>query len=479
MNPRIFKIFVMSVLLLIGSRQSIHAQAIQEKNFTGTWQGTLSVGNISLRLVFHFTAKPQGGYKATLDSPDQGAFGIPTDTVIVQDSKIQVVMKAIAGAFKGTRPVGSDSIVGTWSQAGRDFPLVLKWSEKESEKPKRPQEPKKPYPYKEEEVTFANAKAGILLAGTLTTPHQGGPFPAMVLISGSGPQDRDETVFGHKPFLVLADYLTRAGIAVLRYDDRGVGKSTGNFDSATTRDFAEDVKAGITFLKTRKDIRANCIGLIGHSEGAIIAPLVASESKDVALIVLLAGTGVPGEELISRQAELILSSMGVSQEDIKKNLELQRKIFAVVKSEKDTAVAGELLKSLVKASLDSATLSSAEATESAVQAQIKQINTPWFRYFLTYDPRPTLRKVRCPVLAIGGEKDLQVDPKQNLPEIESALRQGGNKDFTVKELPGLNHLFQTASTGAPIEYGKIEETLSPIALKLIADWILEKVRLFN
>jgi len=273
--------------------------------------------------------------------------------------------------------------------------------------------------------------------------------------------------------------LTRAGIAVLRYDDRGVGKSTGNFDSATTRDFAEDVKAGITFLKTRKDIRANCIGLIGHSEGAIIAPLVASESKDVALIVLLAGTGVPGEELISRQAELILSSMGVSQEDIKKNLELQRKIFAVVKSEKDTAVAGELLKSLVKASLDSATLSSAEATESAVQAQIKQINTPWFRYFLTYDPRPTLRKVRCPVLAIGGEKDLQVDPKQNLPEIESALRQGGNKDFTVKELPGLNHLFQTASTGAPIEYGKIEETLSPIALKLIADWILEKVRLFN
>lgn len=476
MHRPIFKILMMGVLFLIGPRQSMKVEAIQEQSFVGTWQGNLFVGNMSLRLVFHFTLQPQGGYKATMDSPDQGAFGIPTDTVIVQDGTIQVIMKAIAGEFNGTRPVASDSIVGTWTQVGREFPLVLKLVKGGEEKPRRPQEPQKPYPYKEEEVTFENPNAGVTLSGTLTLPFEGGPFPAVILISGSGPQDRDESVFGHKPFLVLADYLTRAGIAVLRYDDRGVGKSTGDFESATTRDFAEDAKSAIAFLKTRKDIRPNKIGLLGHSEGGIIAPLVASESQDVAFIVLMAGTGVPGEEIIHKQAELISRAMGATEEEIKKSEEQRKKLFAVLKTEKDPTVGAAMLRTLIEASLDSATRSNPQTTEAVVNAQVKELNSPWFRYFLTYDPRPALKKVRCPVLAIGGEKDLQVWPKQNLPEIESALRAGGNKDFTVKEIPGVNHIFQTASTGVPMEYGKIEETISPTVLKLIADWILEKTR---
>ncbi len=478
MNQNHFKGLISVILLMLCSLQVVNGQQNQTQQgqrLASAWQGTLTVGSTSLRMVFHFTDQPQGGYKATFDSPDQGAFGIPTDTVIVQDT-IQVLMKAIAGGFKGTRVAGADSIVGTWGQGGREFPLVLRLSRVEPEKPKRPQEPKAPYPYKEEEVTFTNTNAGVTLAGTLTTPLQGGPFAAAVLISGSGPQDRDEPVFGHKPFLVLADYLTRAGIAVLRYDDRGVGKSTGNFGSGTTRDFADDAKAAVAFLKTRKDVRAKNIGIIGHSEGGVIAPLIASESKDVSFIVMMAGTGVPGEEIIQKQTELITGAMGASKEDIRKSTELQKKLFAVVKAEKDSATADALLRPLVLASLDSATSSNPQTVEAAVNGQTRRINTPWFRYFLTYDPRPALKKVRCPVLAIGGEKDLQVWPKQNLPEIESALRFGKNKFFTVKELPGLNHIFQTASTGVPTEYAKIEETISPTALKVIGDWILEKSR---
>lgn len=476
MNRSIFKIGMICVLFMLGFWQSGKGQIIHEQNLAGTWEGSLSLGNVLLRLVFHFTLQSQGGYKATLDSPDQGAFGIPTDTVIVQDNLILVEMKAIAGQFKGTREAFSDSIVGTWIQAGREFPLVLKFVKSKPEKPKRFQEPEKPYPYKEEEVTFENANAGVTLSGSLTLPFQGGPFPAVVLISGSGPQDRDETVFGHKPFLVLADYLTRAGIAVLRYDDRGVGKSTGNFNSATTLDFVEDAKSAFAFLKMRKDILSNKIGLIGHSEGGLIAPLVASELKDVAFVVLMAGTGVPGEEIIHKQAALISRVMGATEQEIQKEEEQRKKVFAIIKAEKDTTVAVAILRTLIEASLDSVTRRDPKTLESVVNTQVKQINSPWFRYFLTYDPRLALKKIRCPVLALGGEKDLQVCPKQNLPEIEFALRAGGNKDFTVKELSGLNHLFQTASTGVPFEYGKIEETISPTVLKLIADWILKKTR---
>jgi fermentation-respiration switch protein FrsA (DUF1100 family) len=473
------KLLLLTSILFVAAKEYSTAQENQkapEQLLTGSWQGTLSVPGASLRVVFNFTPKAEGGYTATLDSPDQGAFGIAADSVTVQDTLIRVSIRSIGGELTGVRLARADSISGTWSQGGMRLPLVLKYSSKEAEKPKRPQEPKKPYPYKEEEVTFTNPEARITLAGTLTLPPSGGPFPAVVLITGSGPQDRDEMVFGHRPFLVLSDYLTRQGIAVLRYDDRGVGKSTGNFGTATSTDFASDANAAVAYLKTRKEVRTDKIGLIGHSEGGIIAPMVAAESNDVAFIVMMAGTGVPGDQVILEQAALIAKAMEKTEKEVQEARELNRKIYGVVESMRDSATVASELRTLLLSAADTSARKDTQATEAAINAQIRQITSPWFRYFLTYDPRPALRRVRCPVLAINGEKDLQVSPKQNLPEIEAALREGGNKDFTVRELPGLNHLFQTAKKGTPDEYAKIEETISPTALKLIGDWILERSR---
>jgi pimeloyl-ACP methyl ester carboxylesterase len=313
----------------------------------------------------------------------------------------------------------------------------------------------------------------------LTLPSDKGVFPAVLLISGSGPQDRNETIYNHHPFLVLADYLTRQGIAVLRVDDRGVGESTGDFSQATSEDFASDVLAGVEYLKTCKEIDPKKIGLIGHSEGGLIAPMVAVKSPDVAFIVLMAGTGLTGEEISYLQGALIAKAMDASEEDIAKNRRFNEKIFSVIKEEKDKKMAEERLHQMFMEYWEK--MSEEEKNiigdigdpEEYLEAQLQNLLSPWLKFFLTYDPKPTLSKLKCPVLAINGEKDLQVPPKENLSAIEEALVAGGNKNFIVKELPGLNHLFQTAQTGVPSEYAKIEETISPIALKIITDWILE------
>jgi pimeloyl-ACP methyl ester carboxylesterase len=471
---------MLTALLLQGAvsdyQVSFANPQLKGRSLVGSWQGVISGPWGSLRVVFNIKENAEHGYSATLDSPDQGAFGIAADSVIVRDTLIRIPIKSIAGAFDGIHPAGADSMTGTWSQGGGRFSLVLKYSLKEAEPPKRPQEPKNPYPYKDEEITFRNADAGITLAGTFTYPISGGPFPAVILISGSGPQDRDETVFAHRPFLVLSDYLTRRGIAVLRFDDRGIGKSTGQFRRATSVDFAADVKAACAYLKTRKEVLADRIGLIGHSEGAIIAPMIAADMGTVAFIVMMAGTGVPGENIIHEQASLIELAMGQTQEEVKRAEDIRRKIFALVESGRDSAAIAPELRELLLLSADTTARKDTLSTNAAINAQIAQFTSPWLRYFLTYDPRPTLKKVRCPVLAIAGEKDLQVPPKQNLPEIEAALHAGGNSDITVRELPGLNHLFQSATKGTPDEYGKIEETISPTALKMIGDWILEKCK---
>jgi pimeloyl-ACP methyl ester carboxylesterase len=479
MHQSYFKMLLRGFVFLVVISNLVMAQESRkapERVLTGSWQGTLLVPGTSLKVVFNFKERAEGGYTATLDSPDQGAFGIPADSVTVEDTLIHVFIWSIAGIFNGSHFAAADSITGTWSQGGMQFPLVLKYSGKETERPKRPQEPKKPYPYKDEEVSFSNPEAGITLAGTLTVPPSDGPFPAVVLITGSGPQDRDEALLGHKPFLVLSDYLTRQGIAVLRYDDRGIGKSTGKFGGATSVDFASDARAAVAYLKSRKEVQAEKIGLIGHSEGGIIAPMVAAESNDVAFIVMMAGTGVPGDELILKQAELITGAMGKSEKEVQQQQDLNRKIYDLVESGKDSATVAAELRTLLLSAADSTARKDTQVTNATINAQIAQVTSPWFKYFLAYDPRPTLKKVRCPVLVINGEKDLQVPPKQNLPEIEAALREGENSDFTIREIPGLNHLFQSATKGTPDEYGKIEETISPTALKLMGDWILEKCR---
>ncbi len=444
------------------------------KDITGIWQGKLNIQGFKLRIVFHIK-KDKEKLIATMDSPDQGAKGIKIDKVIYQENKIELIISSINGKYEGI--IKSDKISGKWSQNGMTFPLNLKKSKKAFQV-KRPQEPKKPYPYSEEEVVIYNKKAKVKLSGTLTIPEGKGPFPAVILITGSGPQDRNETIFGHKPFLVISDFLTRRGIAVLRTDDRGVGKSTGNLRNSTTLELAEDVLYEIDFLKTHKKIDKNKIGLIGHSEGGIIAPIVATKTKDVAFIVLMAGTGLTGEKILYLQSRLISKAEGVDEKRIEDNLKLQKKLFNIIKNEKSYTLTKTKLRKILNeefSKLSDKEKKQIKNKDKYINKEINQLTSPWFRFFLTYDPYQTLIKVKCPVLAINGEKDLQVPPDINLKKIKHALTKAGNKDFLIKKLKGLNHLFQTAKTGALSEYPKIEETISPIALNLIYSWIRKHI----
>jgi pimeloyl-ACP methyl ester carboxylesterase len=308
----------------------------------------------------------------------------------------------------------------------------------------------------------------------LTIPDTAGPFTAVILVTGSGPQNRNEELLGHKPFLVLADYLTRNGIAVLRYDDRGIGESTGDFRKATSMDFADDAIAAVEYLKTKNEI--NVIGVAGHSEGGIIAPMAAVKSDDVGFIVLMAGTGIRGDSILMLQTELIMRASGTEEKLIKRDLNFFRKGYNELLSDTDDEQLKQALTAIINEAYES--LSEAEKLEAGnkemmVESQLGMLLSPWFRYFVKYDPYPTLTKVKCPVLAINGEKDLQVPPKENLNAIEWALIEGGNKNYEIVEMPGLNHLFQHSENGSPNEYGKIEETFSTDAMKVISDWILK------
>ncbi len=431
----------------------------------GAWMGAIDTGAIKLRCVFHITNTAEG-LTATMDSPDQGASGIPVTTVTRNGPSIKMQLNGIGGTFDGKIRVDLTTIDGTWQQSGASFPLVLKRVKDATQlERRRPQNPVKPYPYREEEVSYDNKAQGVTLAATLTIPPGKGPFPAVLLIVGSGPHDRDESLLGHKPFLVLSDYLTRRGIVVLRADKRGVGKSTGSLATAITADFATDAEAGVAYLKTRSEVDRHKIGLVGHSEGGEIAPMVAARNPDVAFIVLMAGPGVPGNELLPQQELLVWEASGMSHDAAEKKVNNNRAMFTLIEREKDDAVLEKELR---------AQLAADGVPEAQVGAAVKQLTSPWFRYFLSYDPATALRKVECPVLALNGEKDLQVPPKQNLPAIRAALEAGGNKHFEVDEMPGLNHLFQTAQTGAPSEYAEIEETMSPVVMEKIASWILQQ-----
>ncbi len=441
----------------------------------GSWEGVLDVGAAKLRLVLKISKEKDGSFAATVDSLDQNAMDLPVSSLTLDGEALRFEMKMIGGLYEGTLNKDRSEVSGTWRQGDQSWPLKFKRVEKKPETPVRPQEPKKPYPYDEEEVSYENKAGGVKLAGTLTLPRAKGPFPAVVLITGSGPQDRNEALLGHKPFLVLADHLTRKGIAVLRVDDRGVGGSTGSISTSTSEDFAGDVLTGIEFLKARKEINSKQIGLIGHSEGGLIAPMVAARSTDVAFIVLMAGPGLRGEEILYLQGALIAKASGAPDEAIAKNRATQQAIFAVLKEEKDNAAAEKRIRenfSKITAEMTDAQ-KKASGIEAALDAQLKMVLTPWFRYFLTYDPKPALMKVRCPVLAINGERDLQVPPDEDLKAIEQTLAAAKNQDYKVVKLQGLNHLFQTSKTGSLSEYAEIQETMSPTALDVMSDWILK------
>ena len=356
------------------------------------------------------------------------------------------------------------------------LPLHLQNGVAAAEPPARPQEPKPPFPYSSEEVHYETN--GVKLAGTLTLPAGNGPFPAVLLLTGSGAQNRDEEVFGHKPFLVIADHLTRAGIAVLRMDDRGIGGSTGSVSNSTTADFADDALAGVRFLKSHPHIAPGRIGLLGHSEGGIIAPLAASRSRDVAFVILLAGTGLPGAEVLLDQGTRIARAEGAPEGRIQTQTADQRKVFELIRTEKDPVALRAKLQDVARAQVarlpEAERRSLGDNPEAFVDKQVEVALTPWFRFFLAYDPRPALAHLRIPVLALNGERDLQVSADLNLPEIGKALKAAKDPDVTLRRLPNLNHLFQHATTGDISEYAKSAETISPEVLDIVTKWILER-----
>lgn len=452
------------ILFIILTGLSINAQDI-----SGKWSGILKVQGIQLRLVFNIT-KTDKGYSSTMDSPDQGAKGIPVTSTNYDDSTLRLEVVNAGVQYEGTLNK-ENAFVGTFKQGGFSLPLVLTQNEIEKEKIVRPQEPTKPYPYYSEEVKFKNTKDKIELAGTLTLPEKDGKYPAVILISGSGPQNRNEELLGHKPFLVLSDYLTKKGIAVLRFDDRGTAKSTGDFKSATTFDFATDVEYAIKYLQSRKEINKNKIGLIGHSEGGVIAPIVASKNKEIDFIVLMAGSALRGDKLLLLQKSKIETKMGINKLAVYKSQQIFKGAYDIVLNTK-------LKKEALSDSLSDYFISKfgKALAENQKNALINQLTSIWMVNFIRLDPKVYLEKVSCPVLAINGSKDLQVPSIENLKIIENIFSKKTQVKATIKELENLNHLFQECDTGLPGEYGEIEQTISPTALEEISNWILLQIK---
>ncbi|MBZ5612090.1 MAG: alpha/beta fold hydrolase [Acidobacteriia bacterium] len=448
----------------------------QPAGVEGTWQGTLDTGTAKLRLGLHVT-KNAGGYTSRLDSIDQGVMGVPVASTTFSGNTLHFELPASGVKFEGTLSADGQEIAGTFTQ-GAPLPLSFKRVEK-VDTVSRPQNPKPPFPYESLDVSYENKTGGVKLAGTLTVPRGGGPFPAAIMITGSGPQDRDETIVEHKPFLVIADYLARRGIAVLRVDDRGVGRSTGNSYRATIGDMAGDVLAGVEFLKARKEIDGRHIGVIGHSEGGLIAPLAASRSDDVAFVVMLAGPGVTLEQVLYKQGELIRRAAGADDEAVALGRSVQEMMIGVLKSEPDEKAATEKIHAgwaKIKAGASEAERQQLDAADVTLNAQIRAFNAPEVRSMLSYDPAEALRKLKVPVLALNGSRDLQVPPQQNLPPIVAALSEGGDPDFAAVELPGLNHLFQKCNQCTVAEYASIQETFSPAALEVLGDWVVRHTR---
>lgn len=463
-----------TILLFLTIALSAHLIA---QNIDGAWSGTLDVQGVKLHLVLNISTNADKRLSATLDSPDQGAKGIPISSVSFENSVLKFAVSSAKIEYEGT--FSSDSIFkGMFSQNGNNLPLNFSRSAQAVKKIIHSQEPVKPFSYYSEDVTFENLDAKISLAGTLTLPKKEGKFPVVILIAGSGPNNRDENILGHKPFLVLSDFLTKSNIGVLRCDKRGIAQSKGNYSTATTADFASDVKAAINYLKSRKEIDTQKIGLIGHSEGGIIAPMVAANNEDVTFIILLAGTGISGDALLLLQSETIQRASNVDESTIKKVVAFNKGAYAIVSKENNTVVLNEKLNAyfIEKLKLDATLKPESLSDSDFIKLNVASLSSPWMQYFLNYNPETILKDVKCPVLALNGSKDTQVPASVNLAAIKTGLARGNNKNVAIKELQNLNHLFQECTTGAPSEYSEIEQTFSPIALTEILNFIKIQIK---
>ena len=438
------------------------------QNLEGSWKGIIEIQGTKLNLVFNFK-EAGGNWSATMDSPDQGGFGIPMDEVTINQNKVLVKSKALQLTYEGT--ITKDCIEGIFQQSFLQVPLNLKSDT--SEASQRPQEPQPPFPYQIENISFPSLDKSITLSGTLTLPDDLKKHPAVVLIAGSGPANRDEEIFGHKPFAVIADYLTRQGLAVLRYDKRGIGESTGSLREATTLNLAEDVEASIQFLRNHPNIQSNNIGLIGHSEGGIIAPMVASRDQAISFIVLLAAPGMTGKQILKKQNEESIQRSPITNDQKTKALNVAVQYLDYLAQTSSEGTSTEALHNTLD-SIISINLAEDIFPQVSREEMIKSTNNNWIIYFLNLDPSEYLKKVHCPILALNGTKDIQVEANSNLKIIESSVK---NKELlTVKKYLNLNHLFQKAETGAINEYAQIQETFSEDVLKDILTWISRYIK---
>lgn len=437
MKTDIIKIFLTAIAYM-----TMTVCAWAQSGLEGAWHGELSVPGGSLMLVFHLDP-----VECTIDSPDQGAYGIPAELKTLNASKAHVEVPSLGASFEGNLMFGL--LVGKFKQSGLEFPMSLKRGDIER---KRPQTPAGPYPYASEEVTFTNPEDGAVLSGTLTYPSDYGcETPVVLLVSGSGLQNRDEEIYSHKPFLVIADHLARNGIASLRYDDRSFGKSTGNAVGATTETFKKDALAGLEFLRSLD--KFSKIGLAGHSEGGTIAFLLAGEGK-TDFIISLAGTATDGATVLVEQNRKILKGNGIPESAVDDYCEVLAKLYA------DPDMTDEELGKLA-AGL-------APDMKQNIMS-IKETKDPWVQHFISCDPGEAIMKIACPVMALNGENDVQVIADSNIPVLQELLKDNGKN--MIKIYPDLNHLFQHSETGMPDEYGKIEETMSTEVLDDMTNWI--------
>lgn len=447
---------VLTFILMLMTSLGAGAQQL-----TGSWTGKLNVGQTALNIVFNITDDKDNKLACTMDSPDQNVKGIPAEITVSDGTKVKISIPAIMGDFEGEAKDGM--LKGTFSQSGMSFPLEMKPGKVEQN---RPQTPKEPFPYKTEEVTFSNKEDNATLSGTLTYPTEyekmkKGTVPVVVMVTGSGLQDRNEEIFGHKPFLVIADFLARNGIASLRYDDRGVGKSKGDAASATTENFMKDALAAVEYVRGTNNFGKT--GVLGHSEGGCIAFMIAASGK-ADFVVSMAGTGVRGDSIIIDQNRVLLKMSGYTDKMCNDYAKALRGVYDFIIEGKTTSDA----KATIKEITDKAGVSLPEAAADNM-AKIIEMNNPWINYFVALDPQPYISKAKCPVMAINGNRDMQVIAATNIGSIEKLLPK--NKKNMIKVYDGLNHLFQHCTTGNVTEYGKIEETISAEVLSDIAKWI--------
>lgn len=469
----------MKLPLLIISLLSSAIVFAQQSDFVGTWRGKIAAFN--LNIVFHISEK-DGKLTGTLDSPDQGANGIPADQVVVKDNTISISISVIGANYNGILSADRQTIDGKFNQGGGSFELTVGKNRTPAAKEK-PQTPVPPFSYQSEDVEYDNANKTVHLAGTLTYPSSGTKFPAAILISGSGQQDRDGSIMGHKPFAVIADRLTKAGFAVLRVDDRGVGKSTGEVDKSSSADFAKDVITSLEYLKNRKEIDPNKIGLIGHSEGGLIASVVGAERKDINFIILLAGPGIKGADLLAEQNEQIFLTSGLSKEGTAAYMSFFKKMIQLSVEENDSLMlamkANKALSDWKKnTSLEYQKefgLDSKQGTEAVLENLISSFSLDWMRYFLRSDASKFLEQTTAKVLALNGEKDIQVLPTSNTEGIKKSLQKSKSPSYEVVVLPGLNHLFQKCKHCSVAEYGMLDESFSEEAITQMINWLQKNV----